>query len=62
MALGQKSTKIRPVMTNKNYETKKIIREKMEKNLRGWIVGLAPSTIRQIMKNKKCFMAAQVDY
>jgi hypothetical protein len=30
--------------------------------LRGWIVGLAPSTIRQIMKNKKCFMAAQVDY
>ena len=34
----------------------------MEKNLRGWIVGLAPSKIRPIMKNKKWFMAAQVDY
>jgi hypothetical protein len=25
----------------------------MEKNLRGWIMGLAPSKIRPIMKNKK---------
>jgi hypothetical protein len=32
MALGQRSTKIRPVMTNKKYETKKIFWEKMEKN------------------------------
>ena len=59
MALGQRSTNIGPVMTNKKNEPKKLFGERWRRVIPSNLIGY---NIRPVMTNKKWFMAAHTDY